>query len=58
MPFIIPDEGSLEKFNEFSIPAFAQLRANQEESERLTALRDILLPKLMSGELDVSDLEI
>ncbi|MBO2527966.1 MAG: restriction endonuclease subunit S, partial [Clostridiales bacterium] len=32
--------------------------ANQQENQRLSAMRDALLPKLMSGEIDVSDIQI
>ena len=39
-------------------PLFASIGANQKENNRLAALRDALLPKLMSGEIDVSDVEI
>ena len=35
-----------------------QIQKNEQESKRLVELRDTLLPKLMSGELDVSDLKI
>ena len=34
------------------------IAANQQENQRLTELRDTLLPKLMSGELDVSDIDL
>ncbi|MFR1848451.1 restriction endonuclease subunit S [Hominilimicola sp.] len=37
---------------------FAKIKANQIETNNLTALRDTLLPKLMSGELDVSDIDL
>lgn len=56
MPFAIPERDELTKFNEFAIPAFAQIKANQSEIQRLSEMRDTLLPKLMSGELDVSEL--
>lgn len=39
-------------------PLFGSIGANQKENNRLAALRDALLPKLMSGEIDVSDVEI
>ena len=39
-------------------PLFASIGANQKENNRLAALRDALLPKLMSGEINVSDVEI
>lgn len=56
MPFAIPERDELTKFNEFAIPAFAQIKANQSEIQKLSEMRDTLLPKLMSGELDVSEL--
>ena len=37
---------------------FSLIGANKVENDRLATLRDILLPKLMSGEIDVSDVEI
>ena len=37
---------------------FAKIKANQAEISNLTALRDTLLPKLMSGELDVSNIDL
>ncbi len=50
-----------DKFNA-CIPLFKSLtetiQANENENERLISLRDTLLPKLMSGELDVSNLDI
>ena len=54
MPFVVPDSEELEHFNETAIPAFAMIKANQSEIRSLTRLRDSLLPKLMSGEIDVS----
>ena len=58
MPFVVPTNDELEKFHGFAAPMFAKIKANQIETDNLTALRDTLLPKLMSGELDVSDIEI
>lgn len=48
----------LEYFNNSVVPLFDLYFANQTENLRLVELRDALLPKLMSGELDVSDLDI
>lgn len=56
MPFVVPTNDELEEFHGFAAPMFAKIKANQIETDNLTALRDILLPKLMSGELDVSDI--
>lgn len=58
MPFIIPTDDELAEFHAFAAPAFAMTKANQRENARLAELRDSLLPRLMSGEIDVSDIEI
>lgn len=56
LPF--PDEDTLSKFNELVIPMTDAVVSNQKENARLSQLRDTLLPKLMSGEIDVSELEL
>lgn len=58
MPFVVPANDELEEFHGFAAPMFAKIKANQIETDNLTALRDTLLPKLMSGELDVSDIDL
>lgn len=58
MPFVVPTNDELEEFHGFAALMFAKIKANQIETDNLTALRDTLLPKLMSGELDVSNIEI
>ena len=55
MPFVVPTDEELKEFNDFAAPMFAKIKANQIETDNLTLLRDTLLPKLMSGELDVSE---
>ena len=57
MPFVVPTDDELMDFHSVAAPIFAKIKANQTESENLTAVRDTLLPKLMSGELDVSDID-
>lgn len=47
-----------EEFMNIAVPAFEQIHKNTTENQRLKLLRDSLLPKLMSGELDVSDIDI
>ena len=47
----------LEEFNAVAVLVLEQLNYNRTENKRLSALRDALLPKLMSGELDVSALD-
>ena len=58
MDFLIPEDGELQEFFDIVHPMFQQIKNNQFENQRLIAMRDSLLPKLMSGELDVSDIEI
>lgn len=58
MDFVIPEEDELVRFYDIINPMFCNIKKNQLENQRLIELRDTLLPKLMSGELDVSDLDI
>lgn len=53
MPFIIPTDDKIEKFHQVAKFIFEKIRINQIENEKLKQLRDTLLPKLMSGEIDV-----
>ncbi len=55
---IIPPEADMREFTETATPLFLQMWANQEENAKLADVKDTLLPKLMSGELDVSDIDI
>lgn len=55
---VLPSDAELEKFNAVAQPAVELIVANQKESKRLAELRDTLLPKLMSGEIDVSSVVI
>ena len=48
----------IKSFSDYAWPIISQIEVNLKENNRLAELRDSLLPKLMSGELDVSDLEI
>ena len=58
VPAIIPSSTALSSFDELIQPIFSQIRNLRDENARLTSLRDALLPKLMSGELDVSAIEL
>ena len=58
VPVVIPDNETIEKFNTFCTPIFQQQEVLETENSRLTDIRDALLPKLMSGELDVSDIDL
>lgn len=55
---VIPPQPELDAFNELIRPMFDQIRQNQDQNKALAAMRDELLPKLMSGEVDVSALQI
>ena len=55
---IIPDKTTMDSFTETVTPLFEQLWANEEENLKLIEMRDALLPKLMSGEIDVSDIQL
>ena len=56
IPVVIPSEAVLSELNNAIEPLFSRIRVNIEENKSLAALRDALLPKLMSGEIDVSDI--
>ena len=58
MDFIIPTDEELRAFHEFASPLFEMIKNNQRENNKLSILRDSLLPKLMSGEIDVSDIQL
>lgn len=55
---VIPPEHNLREYNDLVEPLFSLFRANEEECKTFTALRDTLLPKLMSGEIDVSAIQL
>ena len=58
VPAVIPDAETLAKFSDFCAPIFAQQRTLEEQNKSLAKLRDSLLPKLMSGEIDVSAVQL
>lgn len=58
MPIIIPTKHEMNRFEEIVAPMDATIRNNYKEICRLEALRDSLLPRLMSGEIDVSDIQL
>lgn len=55
---IIPPIEVIENLNDKIKPLFSQIRSNLDENKVLTQLRDTLLPKLMNGEIDVSEVDI
>ena len=58
MPILIPSDETIEEFERIVAPMDAAIRNNYDEICRLQAIRDALLPRLMSGELDISELDI
>lgn len=58
VPAVIPSETVLREFDDLIQPIFAQIRNLRAENTNLALLRDNLLPKLMSGELDVSNIDL
>jgi len=56
MEVTIPSDKQLECFENIVSPMYLTIHENQKQNEQLACLRDALLPKLMSGELDVSKL--
>ena len=57
MRLLIPNVELIESFSKNTRPLFEQIRTIQQESRRLAELRDTLLPRLMSGELKVNDVD-
>ena len=55
---LVPSQEIVTLFTATVEPIFKKIWANQNENEKLSSLRDTLLPKLMSGELDVSDIDL
>ncbi len=56
-PIVLPTENELEEFNAIAFPVIEQINSNKVENKRLSALRDALLPKLLSGEIDISTID-
>ena len=58
MELAIPDADAFTKFETIVAPMYRNIQQNAQESSKLAELRDSLLPRLMTGELDVSDLNL
>ena len=56
--FPIPDEGTALRFNDAVKSILEQIKSSYYENKNLQELRDSLLPKLMSGELDVDSIQL
>lgn len=55
--FVCPPDEILQKFSEVSVQLFNKIENNEIESNQLASIRDALLPKLLSGEIRVKDVE-
>lgn len=58
LEIIVPNSNTIQKFENLCSPMDNLIRKNYEENTRLSALRDTLLPKLMSGEINVDNVDI
>lgn len=58
LPIFLPPDDLLEQFHQIVKPMFELIDENNAENQALTTTRNVLLPKLMSGELDVSDIDL
>ena len=58
MEVVIPSASGLEEFESLVAPMYEAMEANDVQSKALSQIRDTLLPKLMSGEIDVSDVQL
>ena len=58
MLFVYPNKAVMDEFDKITKTTFENIKIRSRESQRLTQLRDTLLPKLMSGEIDVSDVAV
>lgn len=55
---MLPDDATLDSFDSLTAPMIMQIVSNSFGNKRLAAMRDALLPKLMSGEIDVSNIRL
>lgn len=58
IPVVIPAADALAEFNALIAPMFDQIRQNTDQNKALAQLRDALLPRLMNGEIDVSNVQL
>ena len=58
LPIYLPPQSLLRQFNSIINPMFERIKTSNAESNNLVSIRNFLLPKLMSGEIDVSNIKI
>ncbi len=57
VPCLKPSQGVLDRFNEFAVSMWASIDSNKHQASQLENLRNTLLPRLISGELQIPDAE-
>ena len=57
MEVVIPTDSALKAFEEIVSPMYNEIQKNDEQSRTLCSIRDALLPRLMSGEIDISNIQ-
>ena len=58
LPIIVMSDADMKKYTELITPLVQMIKSNEQENRTLSATRDSLLPKLMSGEIDLSSVSI
>ena len=58
MPIIVPNKGVVQKFDKIIINIFNQIKNLSQQNTNLKQVRDLLLTRLISGEIDVEKLEV
>lgn len=58
LPIPLLDEAKMSEYLSLILPLIKAIKTNEAQDEKLAVLRDNLLPKLMSGEIDVSDIQL
>ena len=58
LPILVPSQQELDVYNSVVRPIVSEIILLVQENRRLSNIRDLLLPKLMTGELDVSDIDL
>ena len=58
LPIPVLDKAKMDEYLRFILPLIKAIKGNEAQNEKLAALRDALLPKLMSGEIDVSAVQL
>lgn len=57
-PVVLPSDEELGEFNDLALLILTQIHSNRSENKRLSVVRDAILPQLMSGEIDVSGIQL